>query len=207
MDRIQTWQTRVRKHSLHNLDDALVRFYAERVRQVSSVAELNTLLRERLPHEAQFLCATEKDLVGDLELSFDAKAFPEALPVGDHAIAITYAYAPGEEHDGPTFRVPLGLLPIVKEAAIAWGVPGLREEQIQHLLRELPKNLRRDLQPFVPKVAEIVAEFRPSGDRFLDELAAFITRRYSVVVPSGIWLPAAHTGLRAWHARLAKIKA
>jgi ATP-dependent helicase HrpA len=189
MDRIQTWQTRVRKHSLHNLDDALVRFYSERIPRVSSVAELNELLRDRLPKEPHFLRATEKDLVGDLELSFDASAFPERVSVGDHSIAVNYAYAPGEEHDGPTFRVPLGLLPIVKETAIAWGVPGLRAEQIHHLLRELPKNLRRDLQPFAPKVAEIVAEFRPTGDRFLDELAFFVSQKYSITIPAGVWQP------------------
>lgn len=188
-EKIEMWRTRTRHHALGNVDDALFRFYLPQLTGVSSVHELNELLRRRLPLEPDFLCIPESELIGDLDLSFDASAFPTSVQVGAQPVAITYAYAPGEEHDGPTLQVPLGMLAALKDTTVVWSVPGLREEQISHLLRELPKALRRDLQPFAPKVKEIAAEFRPTGDRFLDELAAFISKKYRVIVPSGTWTP------------------
>src|SRR5690348_17891313 len=47
-------------------------------------------------------------------------------------------------------------LPIFLE----WAVPGYREEQIQHLLRGLPKTLRVPLMPLEPKAKEIAAELQ-----------------------------------------------
>ncbi len=189
--RIETWQTRSRHHGLGDVDELLFQFYRLQLagKPMSSVQELNQRLREELPKNPEFLCAREQDLVGERDLNFDAKAFPDSVTVGNRELPITYAYAPGEEHDGPTLKVPLGVLADVKDAAVVWSVPGLREEQIAWLLRELPKASRRDLQPFAPKVKEIVVEFRPSGGRFLDELAAFITRKYGIAVPAGTWTP------------------
>src|SRR6185369_4619779 len=70
---------------------------------------------------------------------------------------------------------------------IEWAVPGLREEIINELLRALPKSIRRELMPFPPKVAEIVQEFRATGTSFLQDLAAFLQRRYGVAVNASDW--------------------
>src|ERR1017187_9954467 len=97
--KIETWQTRVRRHDLGNLDEKLFEFYAQRIgapgtvpacsdrtlplagtetgvpnpQSISSVHELNRLIRDCGGPE--FLCATENDLTGGQELSFDAEAF------------------------------------------------------------------------------------------------------------------------------------
>ncbi|MBI1842080.1 MAG: DUF3418 domain-containing protein, partial [Verrucomicrobia bacterium] len=186
-ERIEAWQTRSRNHGFGDLDEAFFRFYAQSLSAVSSVQELNQLLQENSAPGSTFLMATERDIVGEVDTQFDAAAFPATVSLGTHSVPIAYAYAPGEERDGATLKVPLGLWSLVKESSVAWSVPGLREAQVASLLKELPRLLRRDLQPHAPKVREIVAEFRPEGGAFLDELAAFITRRYQVTVPSGTW--------------------
>jgi ATP-dependent helicase HrpA len=70
---------------------------------------------------------------------------------------------------------------------IEWAVPGLREEMINGLLRALPKSIRRELMPFPPKVPAIVREFQPAGTSFLQDLAAFLHRRYGVAVKAADW--------------------
>ena len=67
-------------------------------------------------------------------------------------MALAYAYAPGEEHDGVTIELPFTLAQTASSALIEWAVPGLREEMISELLRALPKSIRRELMPFPPKV-------------------------------------------------------
>ena len=210
--KIETWQTRVRRHDLANIDEALFAFYAHRIgapvsaparfksdnqramaqvgapqlpQPISSVHELNRLIRERGGHA--FLCATEADLTGGQELSFDAEAFPDDVPLGGQPVALSYAYAPGEEADGVTVKLGFSLAQTVSQASVEWAVPGLREGLITELLRALPKSLRRELMPFPPKVAEIVRDLKPGGDSLTRDLAVFIRQRYGVVIPENTW--------------------
>src|SRR5687768_4147486 len=68
-EKIETWQTRLRSTALPNVDEALFRFYAKRIENVSSVHDLNRFVKEQ--GNGDFLCATEADLVGDRDLKLD----------------------------------------------------------------------------------------------------------------------------------------
>jgi ATP-dependent helicase HrpA len=145
------------------------------------------------------LCISEAELAGGILLGYDAAAFPDAVPVSGQSVALAYAYAPGEEHDGVTIELPFTLAQTASAALLEWAVPGLREEMTGELLRALPKSIRRGLMPFPPKVIEIVREFQPTGTSFLQDFAAFLHRRYGVAVKASDWpanaLPA-HLRLR-----------
>ena len=184
-EKIENWRTRVRNYHLGDLDHALEEFYARHIQNVSSLHELNRLLRE--PGAQERLCITEVELAGGQALEFDAEAFPDAVPVGGQPVALAYAYAPGEEHDGVTFELPFSLAQTASSALIEWAVPGLRQEMIGELLRALPKAIRKELMPFPPKIAEIVSGFQPSGHSFLKDLASFIQQHYGVEVPVSAW--------------------
>jgi ATP-dependent helicase HrpA len=75
--------------------------------------------------------------------------------------------------------VPAGLL--------EWAVPGYREEQIQHLLRGLPKTLRVPLMPLEPKAKEIAAELQVHDHSFLEALSKFVHKRYGEQIPPEAW--------------------
>ena len=183
--KIENWRTRVRHHALGDLDQALADFYARHVTDVSSLHELNRLLRE--PEAQVRLCISEAELAGGQLMGYDAAAFPDAVPVSGQPVTLAYAYAPGEDHDGVTIELPFTLAQTASSALIEWAVPGLREEIISGWLRALPKSIRRELMPFPPKVAEIIREFQPTGTLFLPDFAAFLHRRYGVPVKAADW--------------------
>lgn len=183
--KIETWQTRVRRHDFANLDDKLFEFYAQRLHSVSSVHELNRLIRDC--GGPDFLRATEAGLTGGQALSFDSQAFPDAVPLAGQPVALSYAYSPGEEQDGVTVKLGFNLAQTISQARVEWSVPGLREGLVNELLRALPKSIRRELQPFPPKVTEIVNELQPAGESLQQDLAAFIRKRYGVEIPSNAW--------------------
>jgi ATP-dependent RNA helicase HrpA len=183
--KIENWRTRVRDRALGDLDQALAEFYARHITDISSLHDLNRLLRE--PAAQERLCVTEAELAGGQSLGYDEAAFPDAVPVSGQSLALAYAYAPGEEHDGVTIELPFTFAQTASAALVEWAVPGLREEMIAGLLRALPKSIRRELMPFPPKVAEIVREFQPTGSSFLHGLAAFLHRRYGVAVKAADW--------------------
>jgi ATP-dependent helicase HrpA len=186
-DKIETALTRVRSRRAHDLDEAMFQFYAARIERLSSVHDLNRLVRDRIGREPDFLCATEADLIGDDDASYDRALFPDHVSLGNTALPLTYAYTPGDDTDGVTVRVPLPVAAQLTSGQLQWMVPGLREEQIAVLLRALPKTVRRPLMPLEPKIREIAAEFQPGRDEFLTALAAFLTRKYRHPVGAEDW--------------------
>ncbi len=188
-EKLETALTRVRSRRAHDLAESLYLFYAERITGVSSVHDLNALVRSRITHEPDFLCATEADLIGDHDATFDRKLFPDKVSFGTTALPLNYAFTPGEETDGVTVRVPLPVAADLTSGQLQWMVPGLREEQIAVLLRALPKTVRKTLMPLEPKIREIAAEFQPGRADFLTALAEFLTRKYRQPVRASDWPP------------------
>jgi ATP-dependent RNA helicase HrpA len=183
--KIETWQTRMRRHDLGDLDQALVEFYSKRVENVSSIYELNRLLREH--PEPGFLCVTESDLTDGRDLTFDAEAFPDAVSLGDRTVTLSYSYSPGEEHDGVTLKLASHLAQTIPASVLEWSVPGLREAQVTELLRSLPKAIRRQLMPLSEKASEIARNLRPTASSLREDLSDFIRRRYGIAIPITAW--------------------
>ncbi len=183
--KIETWQTRARRHDLPDLNEAAARFYEARIENVSSIHELNRFLGG---HPSQdFLCFKETDLVGSRDLQFDTTAFPDAVQLANQPVALAYAYEPGEDHDGVTLKLTPSLAQAVSAASVEWAVPGLREPQVAELLRALPKSIRRELMPLPEKSAEIARELQPGGHSLAQDLSRFILKRYGVEVPPAAW--------------------
>jgi ATP-dependent helicase HrpA len=183
--KIENLQTRARHHGLIDLDQAFADFYTSRFENISSLDELNRFLRDH--PDQSFLCASEADLLGDLQINYDSAAFPDAVKLAEQPLPLRYAYAPGEEWDGVTVQLPVELARSLSPAAVEWSVPGLRAEQVGELLRSLPKGLRRELQPIEPKVDEIVRDLQPTGDSLSADLGRFILRRYGITIPPDAW--------------------
>lgn len=184
-EKIALWQTRLRHRVAPDLDEALFQFYAACLAGVSSWSDLHRVLQAAPAPD--FLCARPADLLGEHAAAFAAGAFPDTLTLAGHPVAVRYAYAPGCEDDGVTLRLAVPLAELVDPAALEWAVPALREERIAHLLRELPRALRRPLQPLHAAAHEIAAHVAPAGGDYPAALSAFVRQRYGVDIPVSAW--------------------
>ncbi len=183
-DKLETWQTRTRAYSSIDVEQAACRFYAERLDDVSSLHDLNRVLRER---DAEFLKMSEDDILGEAGDTFDQQAFPDALDLDGEALPLSYAYKPGEEVDGVTVKVPYKLAHAVDQEVLEWLVPGLLQEKITALLRALPKSVRKQLVPIPEKAVLIAAELKPTHPTFIESLHAFVSARYRIGVELSHW--------------------
>lgn len=188
-DKIETALTRVRSPRAHDLDESLFRFYSARIEGVSSIHDLNRLVQSRIAHEPDFLCASEEELIGGHDTSYDRTLFPDKVSLGNTALPVTYSYNPGEEVDGVTLRIPLPIAAEMTTGQLHWAVPGLRLEQISVLLRALPKSVRKTLMPLDPKIREVAAEFQPGREDFHVALAAHLSRKYRTTITATDWPP------------------
>ena len=187
--RIETMLTRVRNNRVYAIEERLFRFYDQRIKNVSSIHDLNRLVKEHLDEQPNFLCATEADLTAGEDFECDLQQFPDKVSLANTALPVTYNYKPGEESDGVTVQVPAQLAGHLTSGQVQWMVPGNREELANVMLRALPKVIRRQLMPIDPKGREIAAAFDPGRDDFLTALADFITRRYRIHVRAEDWPP------------------
>ncbi|MHB9009214.1 MAG: ATP-dependent RNA helicase HrpA [Limisphaerales bacterium] len=184
-EKIEVWQTRLSQRMVPDLTEALAAFYAARLTEVSSIHDLNRVLKAST--EPDFLCATAADLVGGECGAFPEGSFPDRVSVEGVPVPVEYAYAPGEERDGVTLRLPVRLVDAVDPERLAWAVPALREERVAHLLRGLPKALRKRLMPLAAAAAEVVAHVRPESPGFLTAATHFIRERFGVDIPPDAW--------------------
>ena len=181
--RVETWQMQQRLMQFLDLDEAAYRFYAGRLENVSSTHDLNRLIKRK---SADFLLMSEKHLAGE-QVDFDRDAFPNFLEVDGKEVPLSYAYRPGQDRDGVTLQLPYKLVHFVQPEVLDWLVPGLLEEKITHLLRGLPKSIRKRFVPVPDKAREIAAALQPTHGAFLDSLSAHILSHYGIEISQSDW--------------------
>lgn len=182
---VEEQQTRLRQGGIWQLDERLERFYEERLPMVSSVRELQKWWRRAPEAEHERLRLRPEDLLrtpgGDLE------AFPEKLDLPGVTLSLQYAYKPGEEDDGATLRVPFSSVGHLDPAALDWAVPGYVRERIQHLLKGLPKDLRRELHPLGEKAETLATLVSVKDGPLQEQLTRLIAERFGVRIWPGDW--------------------
>lgn len=181
-DHVKEWQHRRRRVDMPDPDEELFNFYLEKLPQISSLQELSDYLKEDKTRQ-QLLIATESDLTGGVALDDDTIDFPREVELGDEKAIIRYAYAPGKEIDGVTLSIPAAIIHELSSDALDGIIPGLREKQLDHLLRGLPKKLRNELSPIEEKVTEIVVALKRRKGSFLSGAREYIKRSYGVSLP------------------------
>ncbi len=196
---VESLLTRARDAGYLNLDEAVYRFYAARLVPaagepgVSAVAELVDLVRARKGAEPRFLLMEPEDLRDPDEIAVDASAFPEQLPLENHALPLNYSYRPGQADDGVTLDVNVRAAEALAPAALDWAVPGHLEAKVEHYLRALPKELRRAFMPLAETARSLAAQVaqrdRLTGRRetLPEALAAQIEERFKVRVDPALW--------------------
>ena len=154
-------------------------------KRVSSLTELNRWLREH--GGAGALHAEAVDILGEHAALFESGEFPDTVRIGDQAVPVAYAYAPGEDQDGVTLRLNVPLASVVDPEKLEWAVPSLRAERVAQLLRLLPKALRRPLMPLPATARAIIEAIPPDSDSFLEGMTHFIRQRYGIEIPRSAW--------------------
>ncbi len=213
-EQIEHELTRARDAGFLNLDEAAYRFYAARLLPtaedeaaareagqrgevpqigVSSVGELVDLVRERRPHEPDFLVMRADDLRDPTVEAPPAEDFPVELPLQNRALPLNYAYKPGQPDDGVTVEVPVSEAETLTAAALDWAVPGHLVDKVEFYIKALPKETRRLFVPVAEKARELagaLAERRRVGGRaepLVESLAAEMRSRFHVAVDPEIW--------------------
>jgi ATP-dependent helicase HrpA len=113
--------------------------------------------------------------------------FPEQLQIGVISVPLKYRFEPGHQLDGVTAIVPLHVLNQLDPATTDWLVPGMIRDKVTHLVKALPKTIRRVCVPVPDFVTKFLEQARSGEEPIGDALAKFITRQAGLVVSADDW--------------------
>ncbi len=134
-------------------------FYAERLRSleeawgrmVTDEASFRRALRQT-GLEEKFLL-TRDLILKQRPAGGQLRQFPGRIKVRGHELPLTYRFAPGDEKDGITCRIPVTALKDLDQEPFDWLVPGMIQEKVEFILKNLPGAMRKRVVP-VPQTAE-----------------------------------------------------
>ncbi len=183
-NRMQNAQTIAKMQSWIGIEEAAFRFYRGRLSRIASIGDLNRVLKKSSPDS---LLMTESDLSPEAEAPIDLSSFPESIQLENRALPIEYSYDLGADNDGVTLSVPYQRAKALRGPLLDWLVPGHLEPKILYLLKALPKEIRRKLQPLADTAKEIAQELTPNEASLCECLTKHLKLRYRIETYASDW--------------------
>ena len=181
----QEMEERFRRRNIVVDEEVLYKFYDAHLGQVYDRFTLNRQLRRK--KKDTFLRMTEEDICLAVPDAEELYRFPATLRAGEFELELTYLFAPGDEADGVTVRIPRKLLSHLNPQTFEWLVPGLLPDKLLLLCKRLPKPLRRRMVPLPDAVDRLLDSLILSKGSLYQELERSILRVYQVTVQRGDW--------------------
>ncbi len=142
----------------------------------------------------KLLYLTREDLMRHAAAGITEAQFPETISLspasggeGEVNVRLKYRFEPGHPLDGVTATIPLALLNQLDPARAEWLVPGMLREKITHLVKALPKTLRRVCVPVPEFVTGFLEQVAVGEGPLLPQLADHIQRRTGLKLAPSDW--------------------
>jgi ATP-dependent helicase HrpA len=182
---VAAMEDKIRRHDLLADEEQIAQFYGKHLPGIYDVRTLQKLIRDR--GGDGFLRMQEADILSSLPDEDTLALYPDEIASGKLRFKFSYRFDPGHPEDGVTMKIPVQLLSKVPAEAADWSVPGLSREKINALLRGLPKEYRKKLQPLTETAGIIQAEMPPGEGSLPSTLGKFIYHRFGVDIPASAW--------------------
>jgi len=182
--KIASFEEKVRRRDLLIDEEAMAEFYEKRLPGIFDIRTLQRLIRDR--EDDAFLRMKEEDLFVKTPDLGEIALFPEAVSTGGWRLDCLYRFDPGAPEDGITLKIPVHVIPSVRDAPMDWAVPGLVKGKVMALLKGLPKEYRKRLQPLVHTGEIILTEMERQGTLPV-ALSRFIYKKFGVDIPADRW--------------------
>lgn len=137
--------------------------------------------------EPKLLFFERDDLIAGETEHITENEYPEFWRQDNLRLPLSYHFEPNAEDDGVSVNIQLGILNQVKPEGFDWHIPALREERIAHLIKSLPKTLRRNFVPAPNFAGAIIADIEPLQGRLTEAMATKLRRMTGVTVPEENW--------------------
>ena len=188
---VEEFEHKSRRRDVLVDESRIVEFYDQRLpKDVWSGQQFETWRREVERKDPRLLFLTREHLMLHAAADITGERFPERLELNGISYKLSYRFEPGHALDGVTMTVPLHLLNQVDECRCEWLVTGLLRDKVTHLIRELPKSLRKHFVPVPQVVTSVMDHVDPGPVPLSVALSEALLRICGVEVAQDAWEPA-----------------
>jgi ATP-dependent RNA helicase HrpA len=185
---VEELEHKSRRHDVLVDDSRIFAFYDERIPpDLWSGQQFERWRREAERGNPRLLFLTRDYLMRHAAEEITEERFPESLELNGVVYKLAYRFEPGHSLDGVTMTVPLHLLNQVDERRCEWLVPGLLREKVTQLIRELPKNLRKNFVPVPQVVTAAMERLEPGSTPLTAALSGALLWTAGVELPQDAW--------------------
>lgn len=188
VQKISGMEDKLRRRDILVKKDVLAGFYSRRLPGVHDWAGLEKRISQA--GGDRFLMMSEQDLLATAPGRGELDRFPDEFSAGGWRLEASYRFAPGEEADGVTVRVPAALIKNIPAEPLEWGMPGQFKDKIGAMIKGLPKKYRKLLMPFSEKTETIAAEMARTDPSLFKSLSRFVKQRFQADIPPAEWAKA-----------------
>ncbi|BAW80683.1 ATP-dependent helicase HrpA [Candidatus Nitrosoglobus terrae] len=135
----------------------------------------------------QLLFLSREDLMRHSAVAVTTEQFPDQLLIKGIPLALSYHFEPNHPLDGLTLTIPIAILNQLEPSRFQWLVPGLLKEKITHLIKALPKTLRRNFIPAPDFAAACTQALHPDQGPLLETLARQLQGMTGVPLSATVW--------------------
>ncbi len=166
----------------------LFTFYDARIpADIFNGASFEHWRKEAEQQNPHLLYLSKNDLMRHGAAGVTEAQFPETLGLGEATLPLKYRFEPGHPLDGVTLTLPLHLLNQLDPTTTEWLVPGMIREKLAHLVKSLPKTLRRVCVPVPEFVTDFLTTGPDQGKPLQELLSAYIQKRTGLKVSDEDW--------------------
>ena len=175
IDEIESIEDRTRRKDVLVDDEVIYQLYDKSLpAHIVSGASFEKWRKRSGEEERCSLRFSKDELLSDNADAFDPSLYPEYFENNGIKFPLSYNFKPGSEDDGVNISVPINAIKQLTVDKLEKLVPGLLREKCIHLIKTLPRTLRKHFVP-VPDVVDKVlpkveASQRPLLECLTDEL-------------------------------------
>jgi len=167
-------------------EEDVAAFYDARLSEICDRRMLFNEIKER-GGEA-FLLMKDSDLLTEMPDDNVEILFPDSLDFKEQEFKLKYQFDPGKPQDGVSIKVKEDELLSLKPSVLDWVVPGLFEEKVTLMLKNLPKHIRVKMIPVAETARNITANIPRDTEASLEvSLSEFIQKEKKIFIPPDQW--------------------
>ncbi|MDH5327542.1 MAG: ATP-dependent RNA helicase HrpA [Gammaproteobacteria bacterium] len=189
MDEIEQEEAKIRRRDILVDKAVLESFFAERIPEfVNNASNFKKWYKQSSAAKNQSLFYTRQLLIQENSIFAQQDQFPKTLQINAQVkLELQYCFSPGDENDGVTALIPAPVLDQLNPVPFEWLVPGLIKDKVVHLIKGLPKSLRKSFVP-APQFADACLQGKVNaGEPLLSYLSRELLRMTAIKIEQGDW--------------------
>ena len=191
LQEIERIEDKLRRRDLIVDEELLFQFYDQRVPpEIASKRSFEDWRATVEPKQPKFLYFSEEDIWQNAKPT--TQQFPDYWLNGQLKLAVEYHFDPSHDEDGARVTIPVEAISQINTNQWSWGIIGWRDSLIEALLKNLPKDKRRELVPIPSTVQQITTQLNQAQHHALLQqhifaALAFLLRGYGITEADFSW--------------------